>query len=189
MEIENNSKYKNHEKIKNIISSKNKIKNTFWIEEEKFNNVGIFKYFVSNDFEDIEKLLYNPYFIQKYKRLINILEVDKMWQYKKLHTFLKRYENKTKWLLTKIYRYRNYIVHWWKKIDTEEAINDLEFIYLELIDDILNKIGTDYLYIDSLEEYFSRINRTYNVYEKWINNRLKEHNISHVNTVLPHIVY
>jgi hypothetical protein len=29
MEIENNSKYKNHEKIKNIISSKNKIKNTF----------------------------------------------------------------------------------------------------------------------------------------------------------------
>jgi len=188
-EEENLSKYKNHEKIKNMISSKNKIKNNLWIEEEKFNNVAIFKYFVSNNFEDIERLLHNPYFIQKYKRLINILEIDDDWQYKKLHTFLRVYEKKIKWLLTKIYRYRNYIVHWWKKIDPNEAINDLEFIYIELIDDILDKIWTDYLYIYSLEEYFSRINRTYNVYEKGINSRLKDHNISHVNTVLPHIVY
>lgn len=116
MENEADSEYRNHEKIKNLISSKNIIINWSWDKEEKFNNVAIFKYFVSNDFKVIEDYLRNPYFIQKYKRLVNILEIDNNWQYKILHTFLKRYEKNIKWLLTKIYRYRNYIVHWWKKL-------------------------------------------------------------------------
>lgn len=189
MEYENDSKYKNHEKIKNIIAHSNKVKNTCWSDEEKFNIVWIFKFFITNDFTELEELLHNPYFIQKYKRLKNLIELDSDWTYKKLHTFLKRHENKTKWLLTKIYRYRNYIVHWWKKIDTDIIINDLEFIYLELVDDILDKIGSNYLYINSLDEYFSRVNRSYNLYDKWINNRFKDHNISLKNTVLPYIVY
>lgn len=189
MEDWNNSKYRNHEKIKNIISQSNKVKNTFWGNDEKFNNVWIFKYFLKNDFLELEELLHNPYFIQKYKRLKNLIELDTDWTYKRLHTFLKRYENEIKWLLTKIYRYRNYIVHWWKKIDTDIIINDLEFVYLELVDDILDKIWCDYLYINSLDEYFSRVNRSYNLYDKWINNRLKDCSISHTNTVLPFIVY
>jgi hypothetical protein len=49
--------------------------------------------------------------MQKYKRLFDLVEKDEKGKYKKLHIFLKRYENKIKWLLTKIYRYRNYIVH------------------------------------------------------------------------------
>lgn len=189
MENENESKYKNHNKIKNIISRSNKVKDNFWEDNEKFNNVWIFKYFITNDFTEIETLLHNPYFIQKYKRLKNLIEIDKDWTYKRLHIFLKRYENEVKWILTKIYRYRNYIVHWWKKIDTNIIINDLEFFYLELVDDILDKIWCNYLYINSLDEYFSRVNRSYNLYDKWINNRLKDHNISYKNTVLPYIVY
>ncbi|NVP17397.1 hypothetical protein HUU51_01640 [Candidatus Gracilibacteria bacterium] len=189
MENENESKYKNHNKIKNIISRSNKVKDNFGEDNEKFNNVGIFKYFITNDFTEIETLLHNPYFIQKYKRLKNLIEIDKDGTYKRLHIFLKRYENEVKWILTKIYRYRNYIVHGGKKIDTNIIINDLEFFYLELVDDILDKIGCNYLYINSLDEYFSRVNRSYNLYDKGINNRLKDHNISYKNTVLPYIVY
>ena len=190
MENENNSKYKNHTEIKNIIQGKNKTWNkNNWKKEEKFNNVWIFKIFNQGEFEKIKELLQNEYFIQKYNRLYKIIYKDDNWNYKNLLTYLKWYENKIKWILTKIYRYRNYIVHWWKKIDTEEAINDLEFLYLELIDDILEKIWTDYLLISSLDEYFSRTNRSYNIYEKWINTRLKNNNIIDVNIVLPLIVY
>ena len=189
MEEDKNSRYRNHEKIKKLISSNNIITNKDWEKEEKFNIVWIFKYFSTYWYDHIEKLLLNPYFKQKYKRLISKLETDESWQFKNLHTFLKRYEKNTKCLINRIYRYRNYIVHWWKKVDTENIINDLEFIYLELIDDILDKIWTDYLYIDSLEEYFSRINRTYNLYDKWINPRLKDHKIWKKNVVLPHIVF
>lgn len=189
MENEKNSLYKNHERIRNIISNSNQVLNKNWFNEEKFNNVWIFKYFASSDIKEIEELMQNPYFIQKYNRLKDLINTDSKGQYTKLHTFLKRYENETRWLIAKIYRYRNYIVHWWKHIDTNIIINDLEFIYLELFDDIIDKIWCDYLYIYSLDEYFARINRSYILYDKWINSRIKDQNIWYKNTVLPFITY
>ncbi len=191
MENENNSRYKNHSKIKDIIQSINKVKNwRTWYVEWKFNNVGSFKVFSdSKYFDQVKELLRNEYFIQKYQRLSDIIKKNEKWEYTELLTFLKRYESKIKWVLNKIYRYRNYIVHWGKKVNTDSVINDLEFIYLELVDDILKKIWTDYFLIDSIEEYFSRINRSYNKYEKWINNRLKDHNIQEKNIVLPFIIF
>lgn len=178
VESENGIKYKNFLKIKTIISNNN---------EWKFNNVGIFKFFINWKFDEIKDFIRNEYFIQKYSRLEKIV-LKEANSYKFLYEHFKNHERDIKWLLVKIYRYRNYIVHWWKKVDTEKVINELEFLYLSFIEDIFNKLWEEYLQIFNLNEYFIRMNRTYDYYEKGINPRVNEVSLNETWIVLPYIM-
>lgn len=97
-------------------------------------------------------------------------------------------EKKSTWLITKLYRYRNYIVHGGDKLENNyEIIYELEFIFLFILKDIIEKLSQKNIgivNIKSLSEYFEKIERSYKHYKTWLTSSIKNEHL-----VLPRIVY
>lgn len=83
----------------------------------------------------------------------------------------------TQWEVYKIYRIRNSIVHGGRGSDySAEAVYFLEHYYILLLDDLLEKLSSEkFRNILDLEEYFSRIKRSYdNYYDILISEKITE---------------
>ncbi len=179
--------YCNYTQIKRDIENKNLVYDqNQWGKIPKFNNIACMLWVQSDDLSKIT----NEYYRQKYLRLKSLILKDKSWNYSELPRFFGKNASKIKRLINKIYRYRNYIVHWGKSIESNARIYaDLEFIYITIMDDIFEKFTSDNYQIHSLDAYFSRIKRSYDFYARQINPQNTEFSASNQDLVLPRIVY
>lgn len=164
--ITNNQKHRNHSNL-NVVAILNFLQDV-GLERERGN-------------------MKNDSFFYKYLKLEKLTKI-KDGKYEKLYEYLWIIEKKANWLITKLYRYRNYIVHGWDKLaNNYEIIYELEFIFLFILKDITEKLSQKNIgivTIKSLSEYFEKMDRSYKHYKSWLTSSMKNEHL-----VLPRIVY
>ncbi len=170
-------------KIRNKILANNPYKNKKKVNS--LNGFWIFKYLTEWLLES-DKTMWPKYYYYKYKVLGEILS-DKS----KIFEFVKLFERKSKWIINRIYRNRNFIAHWWWKLQFKDTWNIewLEYIYLLFMDNLINILSTPQLStITSFDTYFDRTRRSYNHYIDGINSK-NETTIKDKNIIIPSIIF
>jgi hypothetical protein len=151
-------------------------------ETKTFNNVGLFRVLSDPDKKNyFINQINDPYYCHKYE-MLNDKIVD-------IKNFLELNYSINQWEIYRIYRIRNATVHSGKGSSmVRDAIYSLEYYYFLLLDDILDKLcSKDYKKTFDINEYFNRLNRSYENYKLLINKEIPEKDIYKF-FVLPYFV-
>jgi hypothetical protein len=154
----------------------------------QFNAVGIMK--VLSDKEKKEYFMEgidNPCLNFRCDALSDIITVTE-GKFIKLKDFLSLKYSTIQWEIYDIYRIRNSIVHGGRESSLAiEALYFLEYYYVLLLDDILEKLGSsDFKRVLNMEEYLDRVRRSYVDYNNLISEKLNEKEYKLI--VLPYFV-
>ncbi|MDA3814985.1 MAG: hypothetical protein PF549_01310, partial [Patescibacteria group bacterium] len=162
--------------------------NNIYKKRKQFNGVGLLRILSDLDKRDyFINQLNDPYCSHKYGVLSGKFVVEKN-HFKEVQRFIKINYSMTQWDLYEIYRIRNSIVHGGKNSNkAREAVYSLEYFYVLLLDDILEKLNAnDFKGVFSLTEYFSRSKRSYRNYTDLIGLTLNDSEYRFL--VLPYFV-